>query len=121
MADGGPPTPQPSPVIPPALPVQPPVPPVQLVVPPAQPIQPAPMLLLNWSHFNPVYAGKPDEDGTNDWMDTHAFPEGVKSPAFLSKTSRRGMIMVWVIKTYKWRLEQVTELVLTAIFQNRQY
>ena len=39
---------------------------------------------LNWSHFKPEFTGKPDEDveahllGTNDWMDTHAFPEGVK-------------------------------------------
>ena len=39
---------------------------------------------LNWSHFKPEFSGKPDEDVeahflmTNDWMDTHAFPEGVK-------------------------------------------
>ena len=87
MADGGPPVPpapHPLPVIPPAPPVQPPVPPAQPIVPPTQPIQPALMLQLNWSHFKPELAGKPDEDAethllmTNDWMDTHAFPEGVK-------------------------------------------
>ena len=39
---------------------------------------------LNWSHFKPEYAGKPDEDmkahllRTNDWMDTHEFPDQVK-------------------------------------------
>ena len=39
---------------------------------------------LNWSHFKPEFTGKPDEDveahllKINDWMDTHAFPEGVK-------------------------------------------
>ena len=54
------------------------------MVPPIQPIQPAPMPQLNWSHFKPEFAGKPDEDAeahllrTNDWMDTHAFPEGFK-------------------------------------------
>ena len=39
---------------------------------------------LNWSHFKSEFAGKPDKDveahllRTNDWMDTYAFPEGVK-------------------------------------------
>ena len=39
---------------------------------------------LSWSHFKPKYAGKPDEDAeahllrTNDWMDTHKFPDQVK-------------------------------------------
>ena len=43
---------------------------------------------LNWSHFKPEFAGKPDEDAeahllrTNDWMDTHVFPEGVKAQRF---------------------------------------
>ena len=35
---------------------------------------------LNWSYFKPEFAGKTDEDAdthllrTNDWMDTHNFP-----------------------------------------------
>ena len=43
---------------------------------------------LNWSHFKPEFTGKPDEDAeahllsTNDWMDTYAFPEGVKGQCF---------------------------------------
>ena len=43
-----------------------------------------PVLQLNWSHFKPEFADKPDEDAeaqllrTNNWMDTHAFQEGVK-------------------------------------------
>ena len=95
MADGGPPAPQQATLIPPALPIQPPVLPVQLIIPPAQPIvpptqpiQPAPMAQLNWSHFKPESAGKPDEDAEahllrkNDWMDTHAFPEGVNIQHF---------------------------------------
>ena len=43
---------------------------------------------LNWSHFKPEFAGKQEKDvkahllGTNDWMDTHAFPEGFKVQQF---------------------------------------
>ena len=43
---------------------------------------------LNWSHFKPEYAGKPDKDlkahllGLNDWMDTHEFPDHVKVQRF---------------------------------------
>ena len=92
MADGGPPAPKPPsfipPVVPPASPVQLPAPPAQPVVPPTQPIQPTPMPQLNWSHFKPEIAGKLDKDAvahllrTNEWMDTHAFPEGVKVQRF---------------------------------------
>ena len=72
--------------------VPPAVPPVPPVLPPAPPAQPAvplgPMPQLNWSNFKPEFAGKPDEDAEahllnkNDWMDTHAFPEGVKVQRF---------------------------------------
>ena len=43
---------------------------------------------LNWSHFKPKYAGRPDKDveahllRMNDWMDTHEFPEQVKVQRF---------------------------------------
>ena len=43
---------------------------------------------LNWSNFKPEFAGKPNDDveallhRTNDWMDTYAFPEGVKVQRF---------------------------------------
>ena len=38
---------------------------------------------LNWSYFKPEFAGKPEDAEahllrTTGWMDTHAFPEGVK-------------------------------------------
>ena len=85
MADGRPPAPQPPSVIPLVVP---PATPVQLPAPPSQLIQPAPMPQLNWSLFKPEFAGKPDKDAeahllrTNDWMDTHAFPEGVKVQQF---------------------------------------
>ena len=40
--------------------------------------------MINWCHFKPEFAGKPEEDAevhllrTNDWMRTHNFDEGVK-------------------------------------------
>ena len=85
MADGGPPVPQ--------LPLQPQHclphllynPPVH---PAPHPIQPGTISQLNWSHFKPESTGKPDEDveahllRTNNWMETHAFPEGVKVQMF---------------------------------------
>ena len=43
---------------------------------------------LNWSHFKPEYASRPDEDveahllRTNYWMDTHEFPDQVKVQRF---------------------------------------
>ena len=81
MVDGETSAPQPPPVVPPVQPVVLPAAPVQPVVSPAQP---GPLPELNWSYLKPEFAGKPDEDAdahllrTNDWMDTHAFQEGVK-------------------------------------------
>ena len=83
MADAGlpdPPTPQ-APQ-PPVLqqPAQPSVPPNQPI--PIEPIQHIPQ--VNWSYFKPEFSGKPEKDAEvyllrmNDWMDTHAFSEGVK-------------------------------------------
>ena len=43
---------------------------------------------LNWSYFKPEFAGKIDEDAeahllrTNDWMDTHNFPNDQKVRRF---------------------------------------
>ena len=43
---------------------------------------------LNWSYFKPEFAGKPEEDAeehllrTNDWMETHNFPEDQKVRRF---------------------------------------
>ena len=43
--------------------------------------------VLNWSHFKPEFAGRPEEDAeahlcTNDWMITHNFPNDVKVQRF---------------------------------------
>ena len=43
---------------------------------------------LNWSHFKPIFSGKPEEDTeahllrTNDWMTTHDFPNDQKVRRF---------------------------------------
>ena len=89
MADAG----QPAPLAPPAL--QAPIAPqplthlAQLPIPPTQPIQPVHVPQLNWSHFKPEFAGKPEEDAEahllriKDWMDTHSFQKGVKPNVFV--------------------------------------
>ena len=44
--------------------------------------------MINWSHFKPEFAGKPEKDAevhllcTNDWMRTHDFEEDVKVHRF---------------------------------------
>ena len=46
------------------------------------------MLPLNWSHFRPKFAGKPDEDAearllrTSNWMGTHRFQDNDKVQRF---------------------------------------
>ena len=43
---------------------------------------------LSWSYFNPGFSGKPEEDvvacllRTNDWIETHNFPEDTKVRRF---------------------------------------
>ena len=64
----------------------------QVVQPPQQPLQPQPgqqvHMHMNWSHFKPEYSGRPEEDveahllRTNDWMNTHDFPNDVKVQRF---------------------------------------
>ena len=43
---------------------------------------------LNWSYFKPEFSGKPEEDAeeqllrTNDWIETHNFPDDQKVRRF---------------------------------------
>ena len=61
-----------------------------LLPPIPQPLQPGQQVQLhmNWSHFKPEYSSKPEEDveacllKTNNWMNTHDFPDGVKVQRF---------------------------------------
>ena len=83
MADGGPPAPRPSPLVP----VPPPSLLVELPAPPMQQNQPA-QPQLNWSYFKPEFSGKPEDDAeahllkTNDWMETRQFQDLVKVQRF---------------------------------------
>ena len=54
-----------------------------------QPQNPPPQVpQLSWSYFKPEFSGKPEEDAvvhllrTNDWMETHNFPDGAKIQRF---------------------------------------
>ena len=85
MAEGGVPGPAPCREDPPPPPQPRPQPTPQPVLPqPGQQIH----MHINWSHFKPEYSGKPEEDveahllKTNDWMNTHDFPDGVKVQRF---------------------------------------
>ena len=59
-----------------------------LTHPPNLPVQMANLSQLNWSYFRPEFAGKPEEDAeahllrTDDWMETHDFPEDAKLRRF---------------------------------------
>ena len=63
---------------------EPPLPPIPQPLQPGQQAQ----MHMNWSHFKPEYSGKPEENvearllRTNDWMNTHDFPDGVKVQRF---------------------------------------
>ena len=53
---------------------------------------------LNWSYFKPEFSGKPEEDAeehllrTNDWMETHNFPDDEKVRRFcLTLTKEAGL------------------------------
>ena len=74
-------------------PMQPYIPPAHipnLVLPPASPVQiPNPVQpQLNWSHCKQKFSGGPEEDAeahllrTNDWMESHNFPEVAKVHGF---------------------------------------
>ena len=69
------------------------------------------MLQLNWSHFKPEFAGKPNDDveahlfRTND---THAFPEGVKVKCFCLTLVGEARLWYISIRPIKSRLDWVT-------------
>ena len=94
MADRGPLPSQP----PPLVLVIPPAPPVQLPVPPAQQNEPAQPPLI-WHYFKPGLSGKPEDHAeahllrTNDWIETHNFPEVAKVQRFC--LTLKGEVRLW--------------------------
>ena len=69
--------------------------PVQLLQIQVQQVQPQ----LNWSYFKPEFSGKPEEDAeghllrTNDWMETHNFPEVTKVQRFCLTLTREARLL----------------------------
>ena len=78
MTEGGPPSPAPHREDPPPNPAP------QPLLQPGQQVH----MCMNWSHLKPEYSGKPKEGveahllRTNDWMNTHDFPDDVKVQRF---------------------------------------
>ena len=74
----------------PVKPQNPPAPVLNQMLPPAPPVHVSNLVQpqLNWSYFKPEFSGKPEEDAgahllrTNDWMETHNFPEVGKVQRF---------------------------------------
>ena len=79
--------PPPNPPANPANPPNPPTPPPNPHDPMNVPNPPKPQQ-LNWSYFKPEFSGKAEEDAmghllkTNDWMETHNFPDDTKVRRF---------------------------------------
>ena len=54
---------------------------------------------LNWSYFKPEFSGKPEEEvvahllRTNDWMETHDFPDDAKVRRFCLTLT--GEVRLW--------------------------
>ena len=72
--------------------------------------------LLNWSHFKPKFSGEPDKDTeahllrTNDWMDTHVFPNNVKAQSFcwtLTGEARLWYESLRLLNIYWLRLQNI--------------
>ena len=75
-----------------------------------QPQNPPPQVAqLNWSYFKPEFSGKPEEDAvahllrTNDWMETHNFPDDTKVQRFCLEN-------VETVDAYVNRITQIAAL-----------
>ena len=79
----------PNPPNPPPIPPNPPPDPLANSPNPMQPQNPPFQVpQFNWSYFKPEFSGKPEENAvahllrTNDWMETHNFPQEAKVQSF---------------------------------------
>ena len=98
------------------IPGQPQIPPAQVpnpVLPQAPPVQ---MPQLNWSYFKPEISGKPEEDveahllRTNDWMETHNFPEVVKVQRFCLTLTGEARLWYETLRPIEVDLDRVTRM-----------
>ena len=86
--------------------------------PPNLPIDPpGPMAIqqqLNWSYFKPEFSGKPKEDTeahllrTNDWMETHSFPDDAKVRRFCLTHTSEARLWYETLGTAQIRLGSIT-------------
>ena len=78
---------------------------------------------LNWSYFKPEFASKPEEDveahllRTNDWVDTHDFPNDAKVRIFCLSLTGEGRLWYETLGTVAIRLGSITRSCLTAVFK----
>ena len=102
-------------------PIQPYIPPAHVpntVIPPAPPAQmPNPVQpQLNWSYFKPEFSGKPEDVEahllrTNDWMETHIFPEVATVQRFcLTLTGEARLWYESLLNLHSSRLDGVTRM-----------
>ena len=102
--------------------------------PPNQPNQPpnqvqnlpaamAPLQQLNWSYFKPEFSGKPDEDAeehllrTNDWMETHNFPDDQKVRRFCLTLMGEARLWYETLGTAQLDWETFKRLLSSTVFQ----
>ena len=76
-----------------------------------QPQNPPPQVpQLSWLYFKPEFSGKPEVDAvahllrTNDWMETHNFPEDAKVQRFCLTLTGEARLWYETLKTYRNRL-----------------
>ena len=66
---------------------------------------------LNWSHFKPDFSGKPEEDTeahllrTNDWMNTHDFPDDQKVRRFCLSLSKEARLWYEMLNAQQQQLD----------------
>ena len=61
---------------------------------------------INWSNFKPEFSGKPEDVEahllcSNDWMNAHHFAARCKGPKILSYITRRGKIVVPILRAFR--------------------
>ena len=102
--------------------MQPPNPPAQVPNPMVPQAPPAQVPQLNWSYFKPEFPGKPEEDveahllRTNDWMETHNFPELSKVQRFCLTLTGEARLWYETLKSYRRRLDRFGRMFQTALF-----
>ena len=76
---------------------------------------------LNWSYFKPEFSGKLEEDAkehllrTNDWMETHNFPEDQKVRRFCLTLMGEARLWDVTLRCSAVRLANIKRLLLPTV------